>query len=85
MPFSRSSSTSRRARSSAVTITGNEITGTLTTGSTGNGNDKFRTYAPPQYEGLGNKLDEKKRPDQRQARDDESRGRRCSTRGRPSC
>ena len=41
-----------------VTITGNEVTGTLT-GTNGNGNEKFRTYAPPQYERLGNKLDEK--------------------------
>jgi cell division protease FtsH len=42
-----------------VTIVGNEVTGSLS-GSTGNGNDvKFRTYAPSQYERLGNKLDEK--------------------------
>ena len=33
-----------------VTITGNEITGVSKT------NDNFRTYAPPQYEGLVNKL-----------------------------
>jgi cell division protease FtsH len=39
----------------AVTMTGNEVSGTLT-GTSGNGNDKFRTYAPPQYEQLGNKL-----------------------------
>jgi len=38
-----------------VTITGNEITGLLST-STGNGNQKFRTTAPAQYERLGNKL-----------------------------
>jgi len=38
-----------------VTITGNEITGTLKVGV----DTKFRTYAPPQYEGLGNKLLEK--------------------------
>ncbi|HSL24295.1 MAG TPA: ATP-dependent zinc metalloprotease FtsH [Vicinamibacterales bacterium] len=38
-----------------VTITGNEISGTLKVGV----NNKFRTYAPPQYEGLGNKLLEK--------------------------
>ncbi len=38
-----------------VTITGNEITGTLKVGV----DNKFRTYAPPQYEGLGNKLLEK--------------------------
>ena len=33
-----------------VTIAGNEISGTLTAG------DRFRTYAPPQYEGLVNRL-----------------------------
>ena len=33
-----------------VTITGNEITGTTTS------NESFRTYAPPQYEGLANRL-----------------------------
>jgi cell division protease FtsH len=38
-----------------VTITGNEITGTLKVGV----DTKFRTYAPPQFEGLGNKLLEK--------------------------
>jgi cell division protease FtsH len=36
-----------------VALTGNEILGTTKTG------DKFRTYAPPQYEGLGNKLIER--------------------------
>jgi cell division protease FtsH len=36
-----------------VTLTGNEITGNLTAG------DRFRTYAPPQYEGLVNKLVER--------------------------
>jgi cell division protease FtsH len=39
-----------------VVITGNEITGTLT-GTAGTGSEKFRTYAPAQYEGLANKLD----------------------------
>ena len=34
----------------SVTITGNEITGASTSG------ERFRTYAPPQYEGLANKL-----------------------------
>jgi cell division protease FtsH len=42
-----------------VTITGNEITGTVST-SNGNGTEQFRTYAPTQYEGLGNMLAEKK-------------------------
>ncbi|MGE0592964.1 MAG: ATP-dependent zinc metalloprotease FtsH [Vicinamibacterales bacterium] len=36
-----------------VTITGNEITGVTT------GTENFRTYAPPQYEGLANKLIER--------------------------
>ena len=40
----------------AVTITGNEITGTLLSSTDGNGTGKFRTYAPVQYEGLANKL-----------------------------
>jgi hypothetical protein len=44
----------------SVTITGNEITGTLNT-SMGDGGTKFRTYAPSQiYEGLGNRLQDKK-------------------------
>ncbi|MCH7747713.1 MAG: ATP-dependent metallopeptidase FtsH/Yme1/Tma family protein, partial [Acidobacteria bacterium] len=33
-----------------VELTGNEIVGTSTSG------ERFRTYAPPQYEGLANKL-----------------------------
>jgi cell division protease FtsH len=37
----------------SVTITGNEITGVRKDGET------FRSYAPPQYEGLGNRLFEK--------------------------
>ncbi len=39
----------------SVTITGNEITGTTKASP----NEKFRTYAPQQYEGLGNKLIER--------------------------
>ncbi len=43
----------------AVEITGNEITGTIA-GGTGTGADqKFRTYAPTQYDRLANLLDEK--------------------------
>lgn len=37
----------------SVTLTGSEITGTSDSG------DRFRTYAPPQYEGLVNKLVER--------------------------
>jgi cell division protease FtsH len=36
-----------------VTLTGNDILGTTKSG------ERFRTYAPPQYEGLGNKLVER--------------------------
>jgi cell division protease FtsH len=39
----------------SVTIQGNEITGTTKASP----NEKFRTYAPPQYDGLGNKLIER--------------------------
>jgi cell division protease FtsH len=42
-----------------VTITGSEITGTLGTSVGGDGNPKFRTYAPAQYEGLANKLEDR--------------------------
>jgi len=41
------------SRVDKVTLTGNDVYGTKKDG------DKFRTYAPPQYEGLANKLDEK--------------------------
>jgi cell division protease FtsH len=39
-----------------VTIKGNQITGTLA-GTSGTANEKFRTYAPASYEGLGNRLE----------------------------
>jgi cell division protease FtsH len=40
----------------SVTITGNEITGVLNTSANGDGNGKFRTYAPSQFNDLGNRL-----------------------------
>jgi cell division protease FtsH len=43
----------------SVVMTGNELTGVLSTTTNGEGNTKFRTYAPPQYEGLANKLSDK--------------------------
>jgi cell division protease FtsH len=43
----------------SVTMTGNELTGSLTTSASGDGSTKFRLYAPPQYEGLANKLAER--------------------------
>ena len=59
MPFSTFLSHVDSKEVQAVTITGNEITGTLSTSSNGDGNTKFRTYAPTQYEGLANRLAEK--------------------------
>jgi cell division protease FtsH len=45
----------RDKKVSSVTLEGNDITGSLN-GTTGDGKEKFRTYAPPQYEGLANEL-----------------------------
>ena len=61
-----------------VTLTGNEITGDTTS------RERFRTYAPPQYEGLVNKLVERDVTVTRRKRP-RARGRRCFTPGRPSC
>jgi cell division protease FtsH len=58
MPFSTFLKQVELGQIQEVTITGNEITGTQT-GTSGNGNEKFKTYATPLYEKLGNKLDEK--------------------------
>ena len=43
----------------SVTITGNEITGVLNTSPAGEGSPKFRTYAPTQFEGLANRLNDR--------------------------
>jgi cell division protease FtsH len=59
MAFSEFLSRVEKGEVATVVITGNEITGTLTTSTTGEGLNKFRTYAPPQYEGLGNRLADK--------------------------
>jgi cell division protease FtsH len=40
----------------SVTITGNEITGVLATSAGGDGSTKFRTFAPSQFNDLGNRL-----------------------------
>ncbi|MFL6280749.1 MAG: ATP-dependent zinc metalloprotease FtsH [Vicinamibacterales bacterium] len=56
MPFSVFLQHVQEKEVAAVTITGNEITGVLKTSAGGDGSPKFRTYAPTQYEGLGNKL-----------------------------
>jgi cell division protease FtsH len=43
----------------SVVMTGNEVTGTLKSGASTTGSDKFRTYVPPQYDQLANKLYDK--------------------------
>ena len=58
---------------------GNDITGV------NKANENFRTYAPPQYEGLGNKLVERNVVVTARRADRPARGRRSCTPGRPSC
>ena len=53
MPFSEFIRQVDSGQVDSVTLTGNEVTGTTSDGST------FRTFAPPQYEGLVNKLVER--------------------------
>ena len=53
MPFSEFVRQVDSGQVDSVTLTGNEVTGTTSDGST------FRTFAPPQYEGLVNKLVER--------------------------
>ncbi len=57
--FSQFLSDVDKGQVATVTITGSDITGTLMTSSGGDGNVKFRTYAPTQYEGLINKLEDR--------------------------
>ena len=53
MPFSEFIRQVDSGQVDSVTLTGNEVTGTTATG------DTFRTFAPPQYEGLVNRLVER--------------------------
>ena len=53
MPFSEFIRQVDSGQVDSVTLTGNEVTGTTSDGS------NFRTFAPPQYEGLVNKLVER--------------------------
>ncbi len=53
MPFSEFIRQVDSGQVDSVTLTGNEVTGTTSDGTT------FRTFAPPQYEGLVNKLVER--------------------------
>jgi cell division protease FtsH len=59
MPFSAFLKDVDNGQVVSVVMTGNELTGVLSTSTNGEGNTKFRTYAPPQYEGLANKLSDK--------------------------
>jgi cell division protease FtsH len=45
----------REKKVASVLIEGNDISGVMN-GTTGTGQEKFRTYAPAQYEGLANEL-----------------------------
>jgi cell division protease FtsH len=56
MEFSRFLQDLDKGDIQSVVITGNEITGKLTTSTNGEGGNGFRTYAPSQYQGLVNKL-----------------------------
>jgi len=58
MAFSQFLAKVEKGEVQSVTITGSEITGSLNSAD-GNGNAKFRTYAPTQYEGLANKLEDR--------------------------
>jgi cell division protease FtsH len=53
IPFSKFIESLDKNEIVQVVMTGNEVSGTTKQGT------KFRTYAPPQYEGLGNKLVER--------------------------
>ena len=57
LPFSAFLKAVDENQVTSVVMVGHEITGTLTS-STGNGSDKFRTYAP-EYTGLANELHKK--------------------------
>ncbi len=46
----------RGKKVASVLIEGNDISGVMSGTTTGNGQERFRTYAPPQYEGLANEL-----------------------------
>ena len=46
MPFSEFLKHVDDGQVQSVVMVGHEITGTLKTSTVGNGNDKFRTYAP---------------------------------------
>ena len=59
MPFSQFLKKVDNGEVVSVVMTGNELTGVLSTSTNGEGSTKFRTYAPPQYEGLANKLSDK--------------------------
>ena len=57
-----------------VTMTGNEITGSLNNSVSGDGNSKFRLYAPTQYRGSRQQARRQAHPDYRQAGDHQSLG-----------
>jgi cell division protease FtsH len=56
MAFSQFLQYVEKSEVETVVITGSEITGTLKRSVSGDGSNKFKTYAPTQYEGLANRL-----------------------------
>ncbi len=59
IPFSEFLSRLDKGEVAEVTFTGNEITGKWTTLSVDGTTTNFRTYAPSQFENLGNRLEVK--------------------------
>jgi hypothetical protein len=68
----------------AVTITGNEITGELSS-DTGNGKEQFRTYVPGTHYEDWPTNSRKKTSSSRRNQRRPVLGPHCCTRGRPSC
>src|SRR5260221_11047205 len=56
MAFSQFLQYVEKSEVETVVITGSEITGTLKRSVSGDGSNKFKTYAPTQSEGLANRL-----------------------------
>ena len=74
----------REKKVSSVTIEGNDITGSLN-GTTGDGKEKFRTYAPTAVPGTRQRAERERRRHQGQAARRPAHGPRCCMPGRRSC
>ena len=72
-------------RSREVTMTGNEITGSLNNSVSGDGSQKFRTYAPTPVRRVWPTSSKSKNVQITAKPETTSPGRRCSIRGRRFC